>query len=143
MLRGDCKGISGVGKKVLILDDDPLVLAATQLRLSEMGYQVSTRDQVLGTSQWVVKNRPWLLLLDVMMPAMSGTELAHFLRRRGIDAHIILHSSKEWGELQRLARATGALGAIRKGLEDHEFVEQFKALVSEVEPKKGFSSAGG
>lgn len=115
-------------RTVLIVDDDPIVLAITEERLTALGYEVTTRDQVLGTSQWIVQHQPWLLLLDVMMPAMSGTELASFLRRRGIETHIILHSSKERAELQQLVRSTGALGAIPKGLGDEEFAKEFKAL---------------
>ncbi len=114
---------------VLVVDDDPIVLAVAQERLERMGYTVHTRDQVLGTSQWVVQNRPWLILLDVMMPAMSGGEFASFLRKRGISTHIVLHSSKSSSELASLVRSTQALGAIPKGLDDQEFERQFRALV--------------
>ncbi len=119
-------------KTVLVLDDDPIVLAVTEERLINLGYDVVTRDQVLGTSQWIVQRRPWLLLLDVMMPAMSGSELASFLRRRGIQTHIVLHSSKDMTELQRLVRQTGAIGAIPKGLSDAQFEKHFKTLTRSV-----------
>lgn len=115
-------------RTILIVDDDPIVLAVTEERLVSLGYTVTTRDQVLGTSQWIVQNRPWLMLLDVMMPAMSGSELASFLHRRGIETHIILHSSKDRPELEQLVGSTGALGAIEKGLSDAEFQREFKAL---------------
>lgn len=119
-------------RTVLIVDDDPIVLAVTEERLNALGLDVSCRDQVLGTSQWIVQNQPWVMLLDVMMPAMSGSELASFLRRRGIETHIILHSSKERAELERLVRSTGALGAIPKGLTDAEFEKRFKHLTDEL-----------
>lgn len=116
-------------RTILIVDDDPIVLAVTEERLVSLGYTVTTRDQVLGTSQWIVQNRPWLMVLDVMMPAMSGSELANLLRRRGIETHIILHSSKDRLELEQLVGSTGALGAIEKGLSDAEFQREFRALV--------------
>lgn len=119
-------------RTVLIVDDDPIILAVTEERLNALGYETTTRDQVLGTSQWIVQNRPWVLLLDVMMPAMSGTELASFLRRRGIETHIILHSSKDRAELKQIVKATGALGAIPKGLTDAEFEKEFKALAKDL-----------
>jgi two-component system, response regulator PdtaR len=115
-------------RTVLVLDDDPIVLAVAEERLINLGYDVATRDQVLGTSQWIVQRKPWLLLLDVMMPAMSGGELASFLRRRGIQTHIVLHSSKEMSELQQLVRQIGAIGAIPKGLSDDQFENQFKSI---------------
>lgn len=128
-------------KTILVVDDDPIVLAVTEERLSALGYQVTTRDQVLGTSQWIVQNSPWLLLLDIMMPAMSGSELASFLRRRGIQTHIVLHSSKAMAELQRLVRTTGALGAIPKGLDDAEFEKQFRTLTKNAQDQGGFSAS--
>lgn len=132
--------MSGDSNIVLILDDDPIVLAVTEERLTTLGYQVITRDQVLGTSQWIVQNKPWLLLLDIMMPAMSGSELASFLKRRGIQTHIVLHSSKDAAELQRLVRQTGAIGAIPKGLDDEQFEKQFRGLTRNLHPEGGFTT---
>jgi len=129
-----------VHKTILIVDDDPIVLAVTEERLSALGYDVTTRDQVLGTSQWIVQNQPWLVLLDIMMPAMSGSELASFLRRRGIQAHIVLHSSKPMSELRTLVRSTGAIGAIPKGLDDEEFAKQFNSLTRSADSQGGFST---
>lgn len=127
-------------KTILVVDDDPIVLAVTEERLVALGYEVITRDQVLGTSQWIVQNSPWLLMLDIMMPAMSGSELASFLRRRGIQTHIVLHSSKDMAELQRLVRTTGALGAMTKGLSDAEFEKQFRSLTKNAHNSGGFSA---
>ncbi len=127
-------------RSILVVDDDPIVLAITEERLAGFGFEVITRDQVLGTSQWIVQNQPWLILLDIMMPAMSGSELASFLRRRGIQTHIVLHSSKDSAELQRLVRSTGALGAIPKGLDDSEFQGQFMSLVRNAESQGDFGA---
>lgn len=113
---------------MLLVDDDPIVLAINQERLEQLGYTVHVRDQVLGTSQWIVKNNPWMAILDVMMPAMSGGELALFLRKRGIATHVVLHSSKDLDELRELMSETGAIGVIPKGLSDAEFERQFTAL---------------
>lgn len=122
---------------VLLVDDDPIVLAVNQERLEQMGYTAHARDQVLGTSQWIVQNRPWMVLLDVMMPAMSGGELALFLRKRGIETHVVLHSSKDLAELRELMRETGSLGVIPKGLDDSEFQRQFSALARAAGRKTG------
>jgi CheY-like chemotaxis protein len=120
--------MNGERHSVLLVDDDPIVLAINQERLEQMGYLVHSRDEVLGTSQWIVQNKPWLVLLDIMMPAMSGSELALLLKRRGITTHVVLHSSKPLGELREIMRETGALGVIQKGLDDAEFEEQFRNL---------------
>jgi CheY-like chemotaxis protein len=115
-------------KKVLVVDDDPIILEVTRERLEGVGHEVHVRDQALGTSQWIAGNSPDVLLVDVMMPALSGAELASLLKRRGLNLVIILYSSKSMVELKTLVRETGAVGAISKSLNDTAFLRQFELL---------------
>src|SRR5262245_1885960 len=78
----------------LDVDDDPVVLEVARERLEALGFEVTTRDQSLGTSTWVMQHRPDFVLLDVMMPALNGSELASVILRRASTTAIILHSSK-------------------------------------------------
>ncbi len=105
----------------LVVDDDPIALEVARERLEQLGFVVSTRTESLGTSRWLVENQPDFLLLDVMMPALSGGELANLIRRRQLRTKVILHSSKSREELALLVRDTGALGAITKGLDNRRF----------------------
>jgi CheY-like chemotaxis protein len=116
--------------KVLVVDDDQIALTVARERLERMGYDVATRGEALGTSQWISENSPDFVLLDVMMPALSGFDLAQFLRRRGLNTVVILHSSKEAAELNSLVRSSGAAGGIQKGIDDDAFTRQFQRLAS-------------
>ena len=78
----------------LVVDDDPIVLEVAKERLTGLGFEVTTRDQSLGTSTWVLQHRPDFVLLDVMMPALTGGELASVIKRRAMNTSVILHSSK-------------------------------------------------
>jgi CheY-like chemotaxis protein len=113
---------------VLIVDDDPIVLEVARERLVAAGYEVHIREEALGTSQWVSSNHPDFVLLDIDMPALSGTELAMLIRRRESTkaTAIILHSSLPEVELQTLARTTGALGVVHKTSNDEQFLEEFE-----------------
>ena len=136
--------------KVLVVDDDPIVLQAITECLSSSGFQVIGRAQALGTSQWLVQNEVDLILLDVMMPAMDGPDLASFLRKRTLSKKpsVILHSSKAPSVLGPLVRRTGALGAIEKTHDTAAFLAEFERLAERhfqtkeaaAEPKKAEKS---
>ena len=117
---------------VLVVDDDPIVLEVVRERLESAGYEVHIREEALGTSQWTAEFQPDIVLLDVNMPALAGTDLAQLLKKRRAtkDIAIILHSSMEAAELQGKMRAAGAVGAIQKTGDDRRFLEDFERVAS-------------
>jgi CheY-like chemotaxis protein len=117
-------------KLVLIVDDDPIVLEVTKERLEQLGVEVATRTESLGTSRWILENKPDFVLLDLMMPALTGSELARVLKRREVKTGIIVYSSLPQTHLDQVARDVGALGALSKALDDLEFDRQFLRLTS-------------
>jgi two-component system, response regulator PdtaR len=116
--------------KVLVVDDDPVVLESIDDCLTAGGFEVIVRSEALGTSQWIAQNEVDIVLLDLMMPAMGGADLATFLKRRGLTRKlsVILHSSKNASELAPLVRQTGALGAIPKTGDTLSFLSEFERL---------------
>ncbi len=124
---------------VLVVDDDLLVLEIVRERLEAAGYVVHTREQALGTSQWISSHQPDFILLDVNMPALSGTELAHLIRRREATraSAIILHSSISESELNSLARTTGAIGVVQKTSDERVFINEFERVVSKFRAASG------
>jgi DNA-binding response OmpR family regulator len=71
---------SGSGAKILIVDDDPQLLAATEIALEPWGFQVNTLDNPKQFWSVLEKVNPNLLVLDVEMPEVSGMELCQVLR---------------------------------------------------------------
>jgi CheY-like chemotaxis protein len=115
----------------LVVDDDPIALEVARERLEQMGFSVTTRLEALGTSRWISDNQPDYVLLDVMMPALTGSELARVITRRDLSRGVILYSSKAKPELDALVRETGALGAISKNLNNRAFATQLLGLIGE------------
>ncbi len=68
-----------VVQSVLIVDDDPSIVALLRTALEEEGYRVETAsgDDALQIAREV---RPSLILLDILMPGMGGAELSRRLR---------------------------------------------------------------
>ena len=62
-------------KKVLVIDDEPEMLNLVKYTLEQDGFQVSTCDS--GRRAWdeIVKIKPDLLVLDVMLPGIDGYSL--------------------------------------------------------------------
>jgi CheY-like chemotaxis protein len=118
---------------VLVVDDDPITLEVARERLEGAGYQVHVRDQALGTTEFIAKNRPDIVLMDVMMPGLSGDKLAELLQRqdRTRQVPVILHSSKESADLDEMVERAGILGAITKTSDDDAFLAQFQRLAAQ------------
>lgn len=116
-----------------MVDDDPIILEVIRERLSEAGYDVHVRQDAIGTSQWVAREQPDYLLLDVMMPALGGGELGHLLRRSNAtnQTAVILHSSMSPESLQPVIERTGAIGAIGKTHDSERFIGEFERLVQQ------------
>ncbi len=73
--------IADVGKKLLLVDDDRLVLAVVALRLTEAGYHVTSAESAEDAEAWLAGGlRPDLAIIDVSMPGKGGLYLAQRLR---------------------------------------------------------------
>jgi CheY-like chemotaxis protein len=124
--------------KVLVVDDDPVILEVVRERLDAAGYDVYVRADALGTSQWVAREQPDFVLLDVMMPALSGGELGQLLKR-SISTNqtaVILHSSMNAASLKPVIERTGALGAIEKTHDGAQFMNEFERIAAKARGTK-------
>jgi CheY-like chemotaxis protein len=119
-------------RKVLVIDDSPIVLDIVRERLENAGFDVTLRDEPLGTGQWIVDNQPDFVLLDVEMPALSGGGLAGLLKKRTAtrDTVVIFHSSLSSDKLDELVRTSGAAGAIQKTNDEQRFMQDLTMILS-------------
>jgi DNA-binding response OmpR family regulator len=102
-------------KRILVIDDSPLVIEAVRDALEPEGIEVVELDDVTDLDRARVLDDVDLILLDIQMPARFGDVLAGVMRRRGrIAAPILLLSSLPESELDARARAAGLDGYILK-----------------------------
>jgi CheY-like chemotaxis protein len=74
--------------RIVICEDDPVILKLLQVALRETGYELlAAANGVLGF-ELIERERPDAILTDVTMPKMSGLELADAVRARPDLAHI-------------------------------------------------------
>ena len=102
--------------RILLVDDEPFILAATAQLLRSAGHTVSTCEQWTGVATKVRVERPDLILLDYNMPTLKGDDLCTILKRN-LDHEgmkIILFSSEDEAFLRSVVPRCGADGYIKK-----------------------------
>ncbi|MEX2273377.1 MAG: response regulator transcription factor [Vicinamibacterales bacterium] len=80
--------------RILIVEDEPDIVRALELNLKAEGYDVLTAltgDKGLDAA---LREHPDLLLLDIMLPGMSGLDVCRELRRRNFDRPIIMLTAR-------------------------------------------------
>ena len=68
------------GERVLVVDDEPDIVALVAYHLVKSGYRVSTASSGTEALEAARRERPALLVLDLMLPGMSGYEVLQQLR---------------------------------------------------------------
>ena len=118
-----------MGKRILIVDDSPLILAAARHALSVAGYEVETRNGVeeVGASG---ANGFDLILMDVQMPELYGDDVARVLRNdRGVRTPIYLFSTLPPEELSARAEDAKVDGFISKNVGVEHLVDEVRKII--------------
>src|SRR5688572_6603246 len=73
-LPAESQGTAGQGKKILIVDDDAVIIKTTSLKLKAQGYEVSSAMDASEAMTAVRQSRPDLILLDISFPPDVGID---------------------------------------------------------------------
>jgi two-component system alkaline phosphatase synthesis response regulator PhoP len=80
--------------RILIVDDEPEMVRGLEDNLRYEGYQTLSATNGKDALALALKEGPNLILLDVMMPVMSGWDVCRALREKGIDVPIIMLTAR-------------------------------------------------
>ena len=75
------KGQSHVTPKVLVVEDEPVLLDTLEYSLARQGYEVCTASDGLSALDVARREQPDLIVLDVMLPGLDGFEVCRILRQ--------------------------------------------------------------
>jgi two-component system alkaline phosphatase synthesis response regulator PhoP len=120
-----------VQKKVLIIDDEPSVGTLIKINLQRKGFAVETADSGVEGIGKARQERFDLVLLDVVLPAMSGIEVCKALRDTDSyeDTPIVMISSRSDGLTVETALAAGASGYLVKPFTFEELLRRIEDLL--------------
>src|SRR5690242_14724869 len=82
--------------KILVVDDEPQISEYESALLAELGHEVLTAGNGAEAVRVAREQQPDLLLLDIMMPEMSGIEVCQQLRADPARATFASLSSPDW-----------------------------------------------
>ncbi|MEK9765824.1 MAG: response regulator, partial [Thalassolituus sp.] len=117
------------GKRVLIVDDEAPIREMIAVALEMAGYECLEAENVQEAHSIVVDQRPDMLLLDWMLPGVSGVEFARRLKRDEATAElpIIMLTAKGEEENKVQGLESGADDYITKPFSPRELVARLKA----------------
>lgn len=119
-------------KRVLIADDSETILLLMQTRLEMEGYEVTTASdgQEVLDSLEAAANGPDVILLDAMMPRLSGQDVLRTLREEGSEVPIVIVSAHQEEEAVGPTSGVSADGYIRKPIDFDVLLEKIAALTN-------------
>ena len=77
-------------KRVLIVDDEPLIVKGLKFSLEQEGYETDCAYNGEEALEKYSQNHFDIILLDVMLPGISGTEVCHRIRKESMIPIIML-----------------------------------------------------
>lgn len=113
--------------KVLIIEDEPNMILGLKDSCEYEGYEVAVaRDGREGLEK-AATEKPDIILLDVMLPVMSGLDVCRTLRARGIEAPILMLTARSEETDKVVGLEVGADDYITKPFSIKELLARIRA----------------
>ena len=116
------------GKSILVVDDEPDVVAFLETTLKAEDFEVLTAYDGISALDICCTDKPDLVLLDIMMPMMSGYEVCEQIKANPLTQHIpvLFLSSAHTPEARAQSFRVGALELIKKPFLPKELLAQIR-----------------
>ena len=115
--------------KILIVEDDPHILLGLEEVLKSEGYEVASCNRGDGALEAVAKHKPALVMLDVMLPGLSGYDICKQLRAKKFAAPILMLTAKGQEIDKVIGLDLGADDYVTKPFGVRELLARIQALL--------------
>jgi DNA-binding response OmpR family regulator len=128
--------------KILVVDDDRLVLATVTHGLAKAGYDIIDADNGDDAILLAREHRPDLALLDIRMEGMSGFDVAAYLRESLQTPFMFLSAFSDDATVAQV-KALGAVAYLVKPLDISQIVPTVEAALGTVRARREREAAAG
>ena len=123
--------------RVLVVEDDVTVAEVLIAYLSRAGYELDWAQNGTDAAQLWQRTGPDVVILDIMLPGLSGLEVLRRRRRAGDHAAVIVLSARGEEEDRLVGLETGADDYVVKPFSPRELVLRVEALLRRAERLAG------
>lgn len=116
-----------MGKKIILLEDDPGVRDVIELILDLEGYEVISFDTIEKFMAKKPEHEPALFILDVMLPDGNGTEVCRELKSNGDEVPVLMMSAH--AKAEEIANSCIADAFIAKPFDMNLLLSEVASLV--------------
>ena len=101
-----------MGRKILVVDDEQILVDTIAYNLQQAGYQVTTAADGASALEAAHRETPDLVILDIMLPEMDGLEVCRLLRRENNTATVpIMMLTAKGDEIDKVVGLEGTPSA--------------------------------
>jgi DNA-binding response OmpR family regulator len=120
-----------VSEKVLVVEDEPTLVETLAYNLTRQGYEVFTATDGPGGLEMARKERPDVIVLDIMLPGLDGFEVCRILRRE-MSVPILMLTARTDDVDKVVGLEVGADDYLTKPFSMRELLARVKALLRRV-----------
>jgi DNA-binding response OmpR family regulator len=118
-------------QKVLVVEDEPVLLETLEYNLARQGYEVCTAADGLAALQVARREQPDAIVLDIMLPGLDGLEVCRLLRRE-MSVPILMLTARADEIDKVVGLEVGADDYLTKPFSMRELMARVKALLRRV-----------
>lgn len=123
-------------KKILIIEDDLAILRGLKDNLEYESYDVMTATDGIEGYNLILEKKPDLILLDLMLPKMSGYELCRKVREEGLATPILMLTARGEEMDRVLGLDMGADDYVTKPFSVPELLARIRSIFRRVRQSK-------
>jgi len=115
-------------EKILVVDDEPSIVESIEYNLEKEGFSVATAFDGDEAIRVFEREKPDLIVLDLMLPSLSGEEVCKYIRKKS-QVPLIMLTAKEQEVDKVVGLEIGADDYIIKPFSMRELIARIKAVL--------------